>query len=277
MIPWYCVQRKWLNDQESINCTLRSAWRSLVLPITRKIGAGCKQELKGHFANRTLSITYLTPTYSSHCHAREQSNYLNSPKTDTSKWKKKTLSVFKEKCRRPQWATPFWSWLLQSHSGFSVAHSGDLYVSLSDYCYFIHLTSGDVMDCHLFAGKALRSTSKQNKGRFMPERIQCTKDAQPVEIKGEPCFPLTDLSTQRLSKQRCKMKILIQKINERLSWHNTNIYFLTAWWCCVWSAWKRSFYDLDASLVSLQRQTFRGPEHWQAEASFGLICNDTLE
>lgn len=179
----------------------------------QKIGAGCKQELKGHFANRTLSITYLTPTYSSHCHAREQSNYLNSPKTDTSKWKKKTLSVFKEKCRRPQWATPFWSWLLQSHSGFSVVHSGDLYVSLSDYCYFIHLTSGDVMDCHLFAGKALRSTSKQNKGRFMPERIQCTKDAQPVEIKGEPCFPLTDLSTQRLSKQRCKMKILIQKIN----------------------------------------------------------------
>lgn len=83
MIPWYCVQRKWLNDQESINCTLCSAWWSLVLSITRKIGAGCKQELKGHFANRTLSITHLTPTYSSHCHAREQSNYLNSPKTDT--------------------------------------------------------------------------------------------------------------------------------------------------------------------------------------------------
>lgn len=58
------------------------------------------------------------------------------------------------------------------------------------------------MDCHLFAGRALRSTSKQNKGRFMPERIERTKDPQPVEINAELCFPLTDLSTQCLSKQR---------------------------------------------------------------------------
>ena len=148
--------------------------------------------LKGHFVNTMLSVTYLTPTYSFHCHLTKQSDYFNLPKIDTSK-SKKPLSIERQMQALSIGSVPFRRQLLPSRSGdFSGAFRWPLCVSIwlllfhpSHFWryYRLPLVPWWSLKKHL--------KTKQRAGLYRSGCI--TQRIQPVEMNGELC--LTGLST----------------------------------------------------------------------------------
>lgn len=197
MTPWYCVQRKWRTDQDSIKLSVMLRM-SKARAVNNHKGwcLTVNGNLKGHFANRTLRVTRLTPTQSFHCHSTKQRNYCNLPKGRRFKEKKqnKTLSPERQMPAPSAGTVPFWRQRLPSCSGwgFSSAFLWPLCVSIRLLLFYpshfrryyrLPLVPRQSLKKHL----KTKQRAGLHRGGRNAQRIQ------PVEMNGELCW--TDLST----------------------------------------------------------------------------------
>lgn len=169
-----------------------------------------KGNLKGHCANRTLSVTHLTPTYSFHCHYTKQSNYFSLPKIDT--WKRKRQpSISKGKGGHPRGQL-----LPPPRGGFSGAFRWPLCVSIGLLLFY---------PPHFWRYSRLPLVPRWSLKKHLKTKQRAGLYRSGCNASGNEWRTLFNWSKYSLclSKQRWKMKILIQYINKQLRGHNANL------------------------------------------------------